>query len=39
MILHIQCRNIDCAKILLEISINCGFRESGIVPCIIYIII
>lgn len=36
MILHVQCRNIDSAKILLEISINCGFRESGIVPCITY---
>ena len=29
-ILHILCRDIHCAKLLLNIALECGYRESGI---------
>jgi hypothetical protein len=29
-ILHILCRDIQCAKSLLNIALECGYRESGI---------
>lgn len=28
-ILHVQCRDLDCAKRLLTISSDTGFRNSG----------
>ncbi|CAF2747525.1 unnamed protein product [Rotaria sp. Silwood2] len=30
-ILHIICRTLECAKILLNIALECGYRNSGLV--------
>ncbi len=30
-ILHVQCRNVACAKRLLQVGLRAGFRESGLV--------
>ncbi|KAF0719407.1 Aste57867_1060 [Aphanomyces stellatus] len=30
-IMHVQCRDEDAAKILLQCGLACGFRESGVV--------
>ena len=31
-VLHVQCKDLDCAKKLLTIALSSGFRNSGIVP-------
>ncbi|CAF0756794.1 unnamed protein product [Adineta steineri] len=30
-ILHIICRTLECAKVLLNIALECGYRNSGLV--------
>ncbi|CAF0729335.1 unnamed protein product [Rotaria sp. Silwood1] len=30
-ILHVICRTLECAKILLNIALECGYRNSGLV--------
>jgi tRNA wybutosine-synthesizing protein 3 len=30
-ILHVQCRDVETAKWLLQLAVRCGFRESGLV--------
>lgn len=30
-VMHVQCRSVDAAQRLLQIALECGFRESGIV--------
>ncbi|XP_057290041.1 tRNA wybutosine-synthesizing protein 3 homolog isoform X2 [Hydractinia symbiolongicarpus] len=30
-ILHVQCRTLECAKLMLKIALGCGYRNSGIV--------
>jgi tRNA wybutosine-synthesizing protein 3 len=30
-ILHVICRTLECAKVLLNIALECGYRNSGLV--------